>query len=114
MCEQTTWLEKLSWACLFPVVRAPTDDQAFHLLLSQNIDVQRLLQLVVELESTASSSHDTQFIGYGAITLFVFLLELTDKVDADVDPVGFEIDEIEAAAIVSGVDLACEVDQFSQ
>lgn len=94
----------------FPVVRAPTDDQAFHLLLSQNVDVQRLLQLVVELECTTSSSHNTQFIGDGAVALLVFLLELTDEVDADVDPVGFEIDEIQAAAIVGFVDLASEVD----
>jgi hypothetical protein len=40
----------------------------------------------------------------------MFLLELSDKVDADVDPVGFEIDEIQAAAIVGCVDLASEVD----
>lgn len=36
-----------------------TNDEAFHFLLSQNVDVQRLLQLIVELVSSASGGHDT-------------------------------------------------------
>jgi hypothetical protein len=107
-------LDELPRACPFPVVRAPTDDQAFHLLLSQNIDVQRLLQLVVELECAPSRSNDTQFIGYRAIAFLMFLLQLTDEVDADVDSVGFEVDEIEATTVVSGVQLSRKVYQFSQ
>jgi hypothetical protein len=39
----------------------------------------------------------------------MFLLELTDEVDADVDSVGFEVDEIEATTVVRGVQLSCKV-----
>lgn len=77
-----------------PVSRGPTDDQAFHLLLPQNVDVQRLLELIVELERTASSCNNAQLIARCAIALFVLLLELADEVDADIDPVGFEVDKV--------------------
>lgn len=69
----------------------PTNDQAFHFLLPKNVDVERLLQLVVELVSSPSSGYDTQFVACLAIALFVLLLELSNEVDADVDPVGFEV-----------------------
>lgn len=44
----------------------------------------------------------------------MFLFELLDKINAEVYPSGFEIDKIQATAIVSRVQLPCEIDQFSE
>lgn len=91
-----------------------TNDETLHLLLPQDVDVQRLLQLVVEFERSSTSSHDTQLIARFAIALLVFLLELPNKVDADVDPMGFEVEEVQSASIVFGADLPGEIDELRQ
>lgn len=91
-----------------------TNDQALHLLLPQDIDVQRLLQLVVEFESPSARGHNTQLITRLAIALLVLLLELANKVDANVDPVGFEVDEVQPASIILSVDLPGEIDELCQ
>lgn len=44
----------------------------------------------------------------------MFFLQLSDEVDADVDPVGFEVDEIEAASIVGLVELSCEINELCE
>jgi hypothetical protein len=97
-----------------PVSRGPTDDQTFHLLLPQDVDVQRLLELIVEFVCAPSSCHDTQLIAGFAISFFVLLLELADEVDADVDPVGFEVDKVQATAIVLRVELPSKVDELRE
>lgn len=40
----------------------------------------------------------------------MFLLQLFDELDAEIYSVGFEVDEIESAAVVGGVQLPGEVD----
>lgn len=44
----------------------------------------------------------------------MFLLQLANKVDTDVDPVRFEIDEIKPAAIIGGIEFAREINQLSK
>lgn len=44
----------------------------------------------------------------------MLLFELLDKVNAEIYPSGFEIDKVQATAIVSRVQLPCEIDQFSK
>lgn len=40
----------------------------------------------------------------------MFLLQLSDKIDADVDPVGLKVDEIQASTIVGRVQFSSIVD----
>jgi len=44
----------------------------------------------------------------------VLLLELTDEVDADVDPVGFKVDKVQATAIVLCVELPSKVNELGE
>jgi hypothetical protein len=42
----------------------------------------------------------------------VFLFELSDEVDAQIDPVRFKVEEIESAAIIRSVELSSEIDKL--
>lgn len=44
----------------------------------------------------------------------MFLVQLSNKVNAKVDAMGFEVDKIQSAAIVRGVQLSRKIDQFRQ
>lgn len=44
----------------------------------------------------------------------MFLLQLANKVDTDVDPMRFEIDEIKTTAIIGGIEFAREINQLSK
>lgn len=44
----------------------------------------------------------------------MFLVQLSNKVNAKVDAMGFEVDKVQSAAIVRGVQLSREIDQFRQ
>lgn len=91
-----------------------TDDEAFHLFFPKNVDVQGLLQLVVELVGAPSGGHDAQFIPSRTVALFMLLLQLANEIDADVNPVGFEVEEVQATAIIFGIQLARKVDKLSK
>lgn len=91
-----------------------TCNQALHLLFPLHIYVQSLLQLVVVQVCTTPSSHNTQFVLRRAIELLMFLVQLSNKVNAKVDAMGFEVDKVQSAAIVRGVQLSREIDQFRQ
>jgi hypothetical protein len=42
----------------------------------------------------------------------VFVFELSDEVDAQIDPVRFKVEEIESAAIIRSVELSSEIDKL--
>lgn len=42
----------------------------------------------------------------------MFLFELSDEVNAQIDPVRFKVEEIESAAIIRSVELSSEVDKL--
>lgn len=92
--------------------RSHTNNQTFHLFFSQDIHPQLFFQPVVVLVSTSTSSHDTEFISFGAIAFVVLLFQLPDKIDAQVDPMSFEVQEVEPAAIVRRVQLASKIDKL--
>lgn len=91
-----------------------TCNQALHFFFPLNIHVQSLLQLVVVEVCTPPGSHNTQFVLRRAIELLMFLVQLSNEVNAKVDAMGFEVDKIQSAAIVRGVQLSRKIDQFRQ
>ena len=42
----------------------------------------------------------------------MFLLELSDEVDAQIDPVRFKVEEIESATVTRGFQLSSEIDKL--
>ena len=92
-----------------------TSDQTLHLVLPLNVHVQSALQLVVIQVGTTPRSHDAQFIlRRGTVELPVLLVQLPDELDAQVYPMGLEVDEVQPAAIIRRVQLAREINQFGQ
>lgn len=56
---------------------AHTDDQTFHLILSQHLYAQALPDVVVILECATTCGHDTQLMIALLDRLLVFLLQLS-------------------------------------
>lgn len=94
--------------------RRHTRNQTLHLILPLNVHVESLLQLIVVQVGTTPRSHHTQLILRRAIELPVFLVQLADKVDAQVNAMGFEVNEVQPAAIIRRVQLPSKIDQLGQ
>ena len=74
-----------------------TNNEAFHLVLSNHIDVQDILHPVVELEGSSTSGHNAQVRGFAAVQGGLLLLQLLYEVDAQVDSISFKIEEVESS-----------------
>lgn len=99
------------------LVRALTDDQALHLIFLDDLDLQCLANLVVELERAASGGHDAELAiaVTGAIELLVLEPQLSHELDASIDLVRLELDEVEATSeLAVGAGFGGEVDEFGE
>ena len=96
------------------LVYGHTCNQTFHLLLSKNVHVKSLFQLVIVFKSPSTGSHNTQVILGGPIDMFMLLLQLPNKVDATIDPMCLEARKVQSTPIIRRAGLARKVDQFRQ
>jgi hypothetical protein len=88
--------------------------QALHLILPDNLDAKRFCYLVVVLESTAASRHDTQVFWGGTIVVFVVCLQLSHELNACVYPVRLEFEEVQPATDRIVARFAREVYEFRE
>lgn len=86
--------------------RRQTNDQAFHLVLAKDLDPKNLLHAVVILVSSSSSGHDAELTVPRAIKHLLFVLEIIDELQALLNVVGLELEEIEPATEFSRLGLA--------
>jgi hypothetical protein len=71
-----------------------TDNETLHFVFLYNVHVQHFLHPIVELICSTSRRHNTQLLRARPIELRLCLLELLNEVDADIDAVRFEIEEV--------------------
>lgn len=97
----------------------PTDDQALHFIFPQDIHPKHLADHIVVLVRASTSGHDAQLAGGGlqraipvAIKLYMLVLEAAHKLEALVDAVRLEADEVETATGLCGMRLTREVDEL--
>jgi hypothetical protein len=104
----TPVLQLLRQACLL------TYDQALHLILSHDIHTQRIANLIVELVCSSARGHDGQLAGLGAVARQLLVAQVAHELDAVVDAVRLEAEEVEATAGLGRVGFAGEVDEFGE
>ena len=92
----------------------PTNYEALHLVLPQYIDPQCIAYPVVVLVRPTTGGHDAKFARSGAIECELLDLQMLHELDAIVDAVGLEADEVQATAGLHRVRLSREVDKFGQ
>jgi hypothetical protein len=75
-------------------LHARTYDQALHLVFPYDFYIQCLLDLVVVLERTTTSRHNTQVWRFGSIVLLLVGLELAHELYTRIYPVCLELEEV--------------------
>jgi hypothetical protein len=73
---------------------------------------QSFLNLIIVLVCSSARSHDAQILRSRAIPLHMFRLQPPHELDARIDFVRLEFEEVEAAAEVNVTWLVGEVDEF--
>ena len=74
----------------------PTNNQTLHLILPHYFHTKSLLDAIIVLVRASSRGHDTQIILRAtAIALHVLLLQPLHKLDAHLDLVRFELEEVQ-------------------
>lgn len=96
------------------LLEAVTDDQAAHLLLPQHVHAQGIAELLVELVRAAARRHDAQLPRLGPVERLLRDLVLAHELDAVVDAIRLEGDEVQATPRLPGPRFAREVHQFGQ
>lgn len=75
-----------------------TDDQTFHLILTQHLYTKLLLDVVVVLERAAARRHNTQLRLSRPIELLVFPLQLVHEIQTILNLVRVKLEKGESAA----------------
>lgn len=91
-----------------------THDQTVHLVFSQHLDAQDSLDVVVELVSPTTGSHDGHAARSRTVLAAELILQPLDEIQAAIDPVGLELEEIQPSAEIFGVGFVGKVDEFGE
>lgn len=82
-----------------------THDQTVHLVFSQYFDAKDPPNVVVEFISPTTSSHDGHAASSRTVLESELILQSLDEIQTLIDPVGFELEEIQSAAEIFGTGL---------
>lgn len=91
-----------------------TNDEAFHFVFFYHVHSKDLPHLIIKFVSPSAGGHNAKVCRSRAVEFQLLATELFDEVDAQIDAVGLEVEEVQSPTSICRSRLSGEVNELRQ